>query len=428
MDRFDTTVDILCITDAGIGCNDYIRSLDMSLHKPYFGPLTNDLTCYLFTPPDTFMLGPNFAPPYNNGSYIHFILVGDPPTTTGAVVHFNFYPLDADPNRNVYFGEPVPYMTLDITIWQNDDSNALTTTNLLDVTPNQTGSLEYQLEYSQYLTNIGWNYVGFASQYNQTSDLTSSQYTSPSNGLGQYVNIVTLKPQTFTILNSTEKKIYTLVNAVGFVGGLFGILVAFQTVMFGYRPRSPWGIVHRWSVGQMKRSISQGLRSRFDLLHNTPVPLVNPVHRRFSLLNVRSYGPPDYYDSESDDIDPQSLDHRSDTFMIPPGDTDEKRRLERVEERMQLLELLFKSYYIDDEVFRRLDRALKEPRMPRAESQNSSTSTRNSRGRSIFPFLGGRRQQRPEPMAQRDDNRSLESPSPAFPKDTLMTYREDALP
>jgi hypothetical protein len=37
------------------------------------------------------------------------------------------------------------------------------------------------------------------------------------------------------------------------------------------------------------------------------------------------------------------------------GYESEAQRVARVEERMQVLELLFKAYYVDDEVFRSLD-------------------------------------------------------------------------
>ena len=170
-------------------------------------------------------------------------------------------------------------------------------------------------------------------------------------------------------------------NGIGFVGGLFGLFVAFQSNMFGYRPNSPFGLVHRWSFGEMRSSISEGLRSRFGL-SKTPVPLVNPVHNRYS-INMRNYGP-NYEDDDDDEestfIDSDSINgsHQNAALHneVPNYSSfgnDEIQRLASVEDRMQLLELLFKSYYVDDEVFRRLDVALKK-----SSNSEHRTSRRNN--------------------------------------------------
>jgi hypothetical protein len=130
-----------------------------------------------------------------------------------------------------------------------------------------------------------------------------------------------------------ESKIYSLLNALGFVGGVVGLVFGFQAWLFGYRPRSPWGVVHRWSVGDMKRSLLRGLQNNFKT--EAGIPLVHPVHKRFSQQQQPGYTPYSPFDADPD-------------------------RISKVEERMQVLELLFKAYYVDDEVFRSLDNANKQ--------------------------------------------------------------------
>lgn len=365
-----------CQTDGGVQCNSYIHQLDLSTHAPYFIANLGQITCFLFMPDSDFKLGENSDPATNNGTKVQFNMFAS--TNQTGLVHIAVYPPGKDPNRVYYSNATDQYLdSVQMQDWLNNDGNDFQTTNILDLDPFTFSVLSYQLQYHQYLQDTGWNYVGFAPSLNSTPEIiTTTRQQAPGGNivfLDNLVNVMFLNPSSFTIIRLREQKIYSLLNAVGFVGGLYGLFVAFQTIMFGYRPRSPWGIVHRWSVGDMRRSISKGLKSRFDLLH-TPVPLVNPVHRRFSRLNIKSYGiPNDYCDDDSaSDIDEPERG---------PANMDDARRLERVEDRIQLLELLFKSYYIDDEVFRRLDRALKKPE--RYEEQRKR--------RSLADMVRGRR-------------------------------------
>lgn len=82
----------------------------------------------------------------------------------------------------------------------------------------------------------------------------------------------------------------------------------------------------------MKRSLLRGLSTSFRTTESSGIPFIHPVHRRFSML----------YNNNR----PGELQNESNA-----------ERVARVEERMQVLELLFKSYYVDDEIFRSLDHA-----------------------------------------------------------------------
>lgn len=99
-------------------------------------------------------------------------------------------------------------------------------------------------------------------------------------------------------------------------------------------------LVHRWAVGDLKRSLLRGLQTNFKT-NESSIPLVHPLHPRFSMNNV------------------SNLEYE------PDG-----QRISRVEERMQVLEMLFKSYYVNDEIFRSLDNATRSsPRSPTAAAE-----------------------------------------------------------
>ncbi|KAI8141483.1 hypothetical protein BJV82DRAFT_619362 [Fennellomyces sp. T-0311] len=366
---------VSCITDSGEDCNSYLVRLDLTEHQPFFFSNLGAVSCYLFLP-DDLQLALNSIPGSNNGSLLHFALQGSPAETQEGRTHITFYAPGMNPNREFYFSDGDRYykkqlLTQDqISDWLIADANDYQSDNIVDVQTNDAAFVHYQLQDYQHLQNNGWNFVGFSPVLNTTPQVEITKRVqamnlerySPPNG---QLNEIMVLPASFTTVRIREQKIYSLLNALGFLGGLFGLFVAFQALIFGHRPNSPWGIIHRWSVGNMKRSLSRELTSRFDVL-KTPVPLMNPVHRRFSLIDVKNYGPRQVEDNnylnavENGSLrspHPMESEHREE-------DWSDRQRIEQVEERMQLLELVFKSYYIDDEVFRRLDRALKRPSIP----------------------------------------------------------------
>lgn len=187
----------------------------------------------------------------------------------------------------------------------------------------------------------GWNYVGFSSTYDVRPTVSSFFKDAPQNiQLLQNSSLLaqlTIQPTSFTININNEQKVFTLLNAFAQIGGVLGLFIAVQTILFGFRPQSPWGVVHRWSFGRLRIKLTDRLASYFDRM-GTPVPLVNPVSNRLStVFKNNAYGP-------AHDVDePMS----------------QEDRVHQVEERLQLMELMLKSYYLNDEVFRSLDQAVK---------------------------------------------------------------------
>ncbi|KAI9253375.1 hypothetical protein BDA99DRAFT_519610 [Phascolomyces articulosus] len=323
---------LACQTNTGFSCTSFIQPLNMSIFQPAFTSSLGAVACYLFRAPEDFQLAQTSG--VNNGAQMMFSLFGDQ-TATNARVHVSVYPKEMDPNVKVYGIQDnitVVMSDFDVISWMNLERNDLQATNMYSVEPFTYSVISYELVDHQYLQDLGWNYVGFSPITNSTPEVETNfrqeapnpNYTTTNAGLGK----MTIYPAKFVKARDREVKMYTLLNALGFVGGIFGLLIALQTWLFGYRPRSPWGVVQRWSVGDMKRSLLKGLSTNFRTAPETGIPFIHPVHRRFSILNA-----------------PLSANES------------ERERIARVEERMQILELLFKAYYVDDEVFRSLDNA-----------------------------------------------------------------------
>ncbi|KAI8582373.1 hypothetical protein K450DRAFT_228657 [Umbelopsis ramanniana AG] len=320
---------VSCTTDVGVGCNQYVQQLNMSVHTPVFSDQLGEVTCYLFRGDNSFEMTGSSG--NNNGSHMIFTVYGDKTVQYGRV-HVSLWPKQMDPNVPIYNLPGSNLLsTQDISNWLNDERNDIQVENVYDFAPNTYNTLQYQMINHQYLQSAGWNYVGFLSITNSTPEIDTQFRQESANPM---YNLTHLDLGTFVVAPAAyqtqvlkEYKIYSLVNALGFAGGVVGLVFGLQAWLFGYRPRSPWGVVHRWSVGDMKKSLLRGLQSNFKT--EAGIPLVHPVHKRFSQQGYTPYAP---YEADPD-------------------------RISKVEERMQVLELLFKAYYVDDEVFRSLDNA-----------------------------------------------------------------------
>ncbi|KAI8989592.1 hypothetical protein BDB01DRAFT_718454 [Pilobolus umbonatus] len=322
---------VSCQTNTGYSCTPYIQRLNMNVFSPTFSDHLGPVDCYLFRAPDEFQLSATSG--QNNGSRLLFTMFGDE-TATFARVHVAVYPKRMDPNAKVYnVNDTIPVYLSEAQVldWQNNERNDLQATNIYTIAPFTYNSLSYTLVEHKYLQDVGWNYVGFLPVTNSTPEIDTvfrsgspnPNYSSNQDDLG----VLSVMPSKYAHYSDREIKMYTLMNAIGFVGGIFGILIGAQAWLFGYRPRSPWGVIHRWSTGSRKQSLLSGLQSKFKTT-DSGIPLVHPVHHRFSVNELQTLG------QETD-----------------------SQRVSRVEERMQILELLFKAYYVDDEVFRSLDYA-----------------------------------------------------------------------
>ncbi|KAI8059101.1 hypothetical protein BC940DRAFT_314410 [Gongronella butleri] len=325
---------VACQTDIGYSCNAFMMQLNMSVFTPTFTSNLGNVQCFLYRAPNWFQLTGTSG--QNNGSRLIFTMYGDQSLTSGRV-HVATYPKAMDPNQVVYGiqDDTATLLSTDnVLSWQNNERNDVQTTNVFEIQPFTFSAMSYQLVDHRYLQPDGWNYVGFLPIANSTPEVNTNfrqEYPSPTYTVTHPdIGLLAVSVDKFVVNVAREVKMYTLLNALGFVGGIFGLLIAVQTWLFGMRPRSPWGVIHRWSMGDMKRSLLRGLHDNFKTTETSGIPLVHPVHKRFSMTNYANLG------AES-----------------------EQQRISRVEERMQVMELLFKAYYVDDEVFRSLDNANK---------------------------------------------------------------------
>ncbi|KAI8333895.1 hypothetical protein BC941DRAFT_473121 [Chlamydoabsidia padenii] len=360
---------ILCFLDDGTNCNFAIRALDSTIEKPVYLPSLGPMQCYYYHAYSNITIGPALETPTNTGTKMSFTIYGGNGSLPGAI-HVDAFAPGWDPIESIFYNLPTYMSPLDISNWRNDDHNNLLVENSYTIQSGQTMTVNYQLEIYERLTGSAWNYIGLAPQFETTTQLITQQRTTLTNpilSLNQPIATIYVMPQAMLNRTLREAKMFSVISALSYIGGLFSLFLAVQTLLFGYRPSSPFGVVHRWSVGDMKRSISDGLVSRFSSLQ-TPVPMVNPVHRRFSKLDIKSYGnmnqgplhSGDYH--SNDPLDSLEKGTTLENEPLTPIGNEETRlaRMEVMEERLQLLELLFKSYYINDEVFQSLDKALKK--------------------------------------------------------------------
>ncbi|CAO3652337.1 unnamed protein product [Cunninghamella echinulata] len=360
---------IQCATDFGDSCSQYLIDIseNVKIGLNYYDSV---LKCYLFRAPPSFQLGRTNDRMLSNGSYIKFFYYGDRLTSNASQLHTVFYHKYHDPNLPVYsiqdpYNLPFSwYSNSENAQFQSSEAENLRTENAFDLDPNVGSTSSYALiEREEIQASNFWNYVGIASIHKRTFEISSkavsesvaSLYATEPQPLGSLL----VFPEGYDVTILREQRAFTLVNAMGIIGGIFGLIVGLQTYLFGYRPRSPWGLIHRWSVGQMRLSLLHNLKSRFPPINN--VPIVHPVHRRLTTksitLNSKNNG-----SRFSTMKDVQLIN--SDKVVRPPYYTEEdieetiQDRICRLEERLHIFELLFQAYYINDEIFRSLDHAL----------------------------------------------------------------------
>ncbi|KAG1467225.1 hypothetical protein G6F56_004526 [Rhizopus delemar] len=339
-DRDSRATGITCSNDMEASCDSDIQALDMSIFSPFFTGNLGTIACYLFRPSAGSKLAD--TPGSNNGSQILFTMYGDQSIDYGRI-HISVYPQRMDPNVIVYniSDNNVLLNEAEVVKWQNNEKNDIQVENVYTIEPFTYSALSYNLIDRSYLQSDRWNILGFLpiAEFTQEVDTTFRQGTPDSNYMSAHSNlgVLTVYPSKFATTTKKEVKNYTLVNALGIIGGIAGLLLTIQAWVFGFRPKSPWGVIHRWSIGKMKRSLLNGLRSKFRTT-DSGIPLVDPVHRRFSMADL----------SQMEENEMQRVDC---------GKENDDRRMNRMEERVQMLEMLFKAYYVDDEVFRSLDDA-----------------------------------------------------------------------
>ncbi|KAL9543975.1 hypothetical protein MBANPS3_007857 [Mucor bainieri] len=376
----DTASPVLqCATDFGESCNSYLINMTENVRSSlnYYG---TKLSCQLFrAPKETFKLGRTNDRTAHSGSFLKFYYYGLP--SNNSILHVELYHPDHDANLPVYnISGDFDWYSLDENAkFQSSEQMNLKTENVFEVQPTYATRIGYELLERQKMDGSAWNYIGFGStrvsQYHIKSNQMSADGETTYGTNPQPLGSLQVYPMRYDVTVMREQRAFTLVNGMGIVGGIFGLIVGFQASLFGYRPRSPWGFVHRWSVGLMRRSLLQGLKAHFPTTDQVHIPIVHPVHRRFSEAALLSPSPSNktatrkaqlahhtaIQQEEKEDDSQTITSHEKDfvSMACDEEDEDEGKRMARLEERLHVFELLFQAYYIDDEVFRSLQNAQK---------------------------------------------------------------------
>jgi hypothetical protein len=382
----------------------------------------------------------------SNGSYLKFYYYGDRLPSNVSHLHLVFYNKYHNPNLPVYhIDDPYDlpfswYSDSEDAQFQSAEEENLRTENSFDLNPNVGSTSSFAtIEREEIRSTHFWNYVGIASVHKRAYEIDSKAVSESMTTIyatePQPLGSLHVFPASYETTVLREQRAFTVVNAMGIIGGIFGLIVGLQACLFGYRPRSPMGLIHRWGMGQMRWSISQGLwmaaassSSSSSPYHQlTPVPLVNPVHRRFSEFDTK----PSHFNSKKEE-EPSHLEKRGyeedewdvlkrrtaaakrtkrpypPPLTIDTSDTDESR-LARMEDRLQLMELLFKSYYINDEVFQSLDKAIKKEEIKKLASLKTSTAVSASAMATGYPSSAPPPPPPPTPPATTDPSGSSDS-------------------
>ncbi|KAI9019503.1 hypothetical protein CLU79DRAFT_704664, partial [Phycomyces nitens] len=345
-----------CITDKGVSCSGFITWLDTSIHLPRFENSVGSSDCYLFSPPSSFRLGATGGG-ITSGSKLHFDFNGEPQETI--TIQITQYPPGMDPNIKIYNTNTsdVPLIMSDEAVkeWSVRDIKGNNDPNTFIVYTNEALSIQYQIKDHQYLEETGWNKIGFLSRYNHTPEIMYSSIKSNFTIIRErfmtkypFFSTTTLYPMDFYEVIEQDQKIHTIINSLGSVGGIISIILGIQAWLFGIRPKSPWGVVQRWSFGAVKYSLKKRLREEF---HEPDIP-ISHVHAK--------KGQPKDKKNKDDSKTEESVEQKLANLQ---------KSLHIMEERTRLAELLLSSYYVDNEIFKTLHSATNPP------ENKSSTDT-----------------------------------------------------
>lgn len=442
---------IHCVTDFGSQCSDYFVTLPIP-----DSPDSTHEVCYLFRAPTSFKIGPASTRLKSKGSLLKFnyyrkSLAPDNITQVRVELYnklqdSNLVTYGLSPERNAtnrdYTSALYEHNLLNERL--KSGSNNQAPKNFYELNTNVMSTISYELIKHISLKTEVWNYFGISPSVDVQFEIETlvysesfvTEYTSlpGSNSPFGSLHIYPLHDQTKVL---REQKAFAFINAVGVLGGLFGLLFSLQSCLFGYRPRSPWGYMHRWSFGLFRSSLMNGLHAHFfpattkaledrKTSVNTYLRQLPSAHPNDTIRSQMSA----YVLSEQNNICAKSYHHSCDsitqqpnvpiivqtpstanklhplaipskdyaTYLLPlspiinmasiEGKKANELRMTLIEERIHMLERLFQAYYIDDEIFRSLDRAVQ------ADISTSPSSSNTISADSVMEHRIGRKKKK----------------------------------
>lgn len=421
---------IRCATDFGAQCSNFIIQLPTQIEPE---GSTNDI-CLLFRAPSSFKLGQTSGRLESNGSFLKFDYYYDSGSSMNVTmkngqVQVDVYNKLHDPNVAIYQINTTSGISTTAELgtvfeWndiyeedtyrsaENSKSRGINYRNSYHVNFGKISTITFELIKRMSLNPGVWNYFGIASsvktryeiETTETPEFFSTTY-DPSSGAPQplgSIHVVPLNCQTKVL---REQKAFAFINAMGIFGGLFGLLFSLQSCLFGYRPRSPWGYMHRWSFGHLRSSLMRGLKVNFfpNASANNDIAYQQQQqqhqHIQKYMMSTATTKPEEEEGCDAPGISmntnktiataihPLSANTTkiisTPSYLLPTSPTvafpingspkDEKEiRMALIEDRIHMLERLFQAYYIDDEIFRSLDHALKNDVASSASSSSNS--------------------------------------------------------
>jgi hypothetical protein len=383
--RFEYTVS--CSFTDSQDCSHYFYPYINDSYDPYLVLNGGQTRCQIFIPPRDIYFQSNAATyPSELKDKMVFRVFKNNASVSVSSFYITYFASQNSPYRTFFgmSGDDSEMSQQDAIDWIGAAAETMNLQNTYSFDNSVHVNSRYSLNETRYLTGSSWNYFGFANIYNTTHGITPSfnPITVPLNGgvnsssSWDLTFSLTVEPSDYTIRSIKEQKVSTILGGLASAGGVFSAFMALQTLLFGFRPDSPWEIVHRWSWGRQ----SESLRDQLNV-GNSPVPMATRVRGEYHLL-------------------PESSDSTT-LEMVPlnenDGDQSDGSKLRKMEDRMQLMEDLFKTYYIDDEVFQKLNEARKN------NTSKSNEKSEKVEGESSFTSINQENEE--APMSQIDHKR-----------------------
>lgn len=297
---------------------------------------------------------------YSYNPTVQFTHVGGAYSEVEAVF-IQFYEPSKNPNRVLFFNEsPEAVGFAEMDNFKDSERRAGTSREVMKqillAYPESDISVQYEVVHRKSIDpNRVWNYVGAYPIYILSTELGISHNDAIDRGRnkrmepGTPLGYIRVTPNRFQNRVITEKRDTTILSVLGSIGGIVSVLFGLYAVLFGTKPKGPWGIVQKSSLipSQKNKKLNE-LEDYFDISEVQGIPFVSPVHQRYNDIYNKNM-------SKNKKLEEEPLLKRLDIEQHQTGDpTDMCHRLEQLEGRNQILELVLKTYYVDDEIFRQL--------------------------------------------------------------------------
>jgi hypothetical protein len=231
--------------------------------------------------------------PYN--PTIRFSHVGGANDSVEAVF-IQFYEPSKNPNRVLFFGEDLDGLGVnEMDSWLDSEIQAGTGNDIMNNTffanPESDISVQYEIVHRKQINeNDPWNYFGEFSKLIETTELIITHNDAIDRGRNDLeedprkaFGSIRVTPSSFKKRIITEKRDNTVISLLSVVGGVLNTIFTVYVILFGTKPSKPWGFIQKST--QQKKELHKELLKRFDAPDVLSIPLVTPVHRRYTNIH-----------------------------------------------------------------------------------------------------------------------------------------------